>query len=75
MVGGGPDHQSGVGNLGGVDHRGDAEVAQVRAVLLIEERVGGCDVAVDHPAGVDGGQGVGQVDTQLSTLHRPVEDG
>jgi len=73
QVGGGPDHQSGVGDLGGVGHRSDAEVAQVWAVVFIEEHVGGFDVAVDHPVGVD----VGQVDTQLcgvrqSARHVPV---
>jgi len=68
QVGGGPDHQSGVGDLGGIGHRGDAEVAQVRAVVFIEEHVGGFDVAVDHTVCVDVGQGVGQVDTQLRGL-------
>ena len=52
------DHGTGDGEpAGGVADRGDPEVGEERAAGLVEQHVGGLDVAVDDPVPVGLGQG------------------
>ena len=53
-VGGGAEHLAGLGDLLLPGEAGDAEVADREPVVVVEQQVGGLDVAVDDAGGVGG---------------------
>ncbi|ELS53750.1 putative Serine/threonine protein kinase [Streptomyces viridochromogenes Tue57] len=66
-VRGGADELVGAGQARGVGEAGDAEVGQHRvhpAAVLLQQDVGGLQVAVDDAVGVAGGEGVGDLGGQ-----------
>ncbi len=67
------DELVGAGQARGVGEAGDAEVGQHRvhlAAVLLEQDVGGLQVAVDDAVGVAGGEGVGDLRGEQGGGHR-----
>ncbi|HEV7831398.1 MAG TPA: hypothetical protein VGP04_21695 [Pseudonocardiaceae bacterium] len=66
QVGRSADYCSGEGNSRDINEQRDPEVSEQRTVMFVKKNVGGLDVAVDYPLGVDVGQGVSQLSPQWS---------